>query len=45
MDFGELAPADINGDGFLDTEDMALYMEGYLPVIHEKSHKRAASTR
>ena len=43
--FPELAAADINGDGVLDTEDMALYMEGHLPVIQVKSQKRLGSTR
>ena len=42
---GDLSVADLNGDGFLDTEDMSLYMEGVLPVQAEKAQKRAMGTR
>ena len=45
MGWPELIVADINRDGVLDTEDMALYMEGYLPVMQPKAQKRAAGTR
>ena len=42
---GDLAVADINGDGVLDTEDMAAYMEGHMPVMQAKTQKRAARNR
>ena len=43
---GDLAVADINGDGFLDTQDMTDYMEGKLPVLAtDNVQKRAVGTR
>ncbi|MBU3727700.1 MAG: hypothetical protein FGM37_00400, partial [Phycisphaerales bacterium] len=34
MGQGELAIADLNGDGWLDTEDMSLWMQGHRPRGH-----------
>ncbi len=31
--FGDLAIGDLNGDNFLDTDDMALFMQGVLPDL------------
>ena len=42
---GDLMVGDLNGDGFLDTVDMALYMEGVNPVSVQLDSKRMDTGR